>query len=78
MKVRVFTNSLAVNDVPLVSVGLERYQLSLVKMGVDLYELSSNRLKLDNALKGLLGSTTGRLHAKISVHRPQATPSSAP
>jgi putative cardiolipin synthase len=34
-------------------------------MGVDLYELSSNRLKLDRTLRGLLGASTGRLHAKI-------------
>jgi len=32
---------------------------------VDLYELGSNRLKLDRTLKGLLGTSTGRLHAKI-------------
>jgi cardiolipin synthase C len=63
--VRVVTNSLAVSDEPLVSVGLERHQIPLLKMGVDLYELSSNRLKLDRTLKGLLGTSTGRLHAKI-------------
>lgn len=34
-------------------------------MGVELYELSSNRLKLDRTLEGLLGTSTGRLHAKI-------------
>jgi putative cardiolipin synthase len=66
VKVRVFTNSLAVSDEPLVSVGLERHQIPLLKMGVDLYELSSNRLKLDSTLKGLFGASTGRLHAKIS------------
>ncbi len=32
---------------------------------VDLYELGSNRLKLNRTLKGLLGTSTGRLHAKI-------------
>jgi phosphatidylserine/phosphatidylglycerophosphate/cardiolipin synthase-like enzyme len=63
--VRVVTNSLAVSDEPLVSVGLERHQLVLLKMGVDLYELSSNRLKLDRTMKGLLGTSTGRLHAKL-------------
>ncbi len=64
--VRVVTNSLAVSDVPLVSVGFERHQTELLRLGVDLYELSSNRLKLDRTLKGLFGSTTGRLHAKIA------------
>jgi putative cardiolipin synthase len=63
--VRVITNSLAVSDEPLVSIGLERHQTDLLKMGVDLYELSSNRLKLDHTLKGLLGTSTGRLHAKL-------------
>ncbi|MBC8056648.1 MAG: phospholipase D family protein, partial [Rhizobiales bacterium] len=29
-------------------------------------ELSSDRLKLDNTLKNLLGASTGRLHAKIA------------
>jgi putative cardiolipin synthase len=64
--VRVVTNSLAVSDEPLVSVGFERHQIALLKMGVDLYELSSNRLKLDRTLRGLLGSSTGRLHAKLA------------
>ena len=63
--VRVVTNSLAVSDEPLVSVGLGRHQIALLTMGVDLYELSSNRLKLDRTLRGLLGTSTGRLHAKI-------------
>ena len=65
VKIGVVTNSLAVSDEPLVSVGLGRHQIALLKMGVDLYELSSNRLKLDRTLKGLLGTSTGRLHAKI-------------
>ena len=64
--VRVVTNTLAVSDEPLVNVRLERHQRELLKMGVELYELSSNRLKLDTTLKGLLGTSTGRLHAKIA------------
>lgn len=67
VKLRVFTNSLAVSDEPLVNIRLERHQLDLLKMGVDLYELSSNRLKLDRTLRGLLGTSTGRLHAKIGL-----------
>ncbi len=65
--VRIITNSLAVSDEPLVSIGLERHQPVLLKMGVELYELSSNRLKLDRTMKGLLGSSTGRLHAKLGI-----------
>ncbi|CAN5375656.1 phospholipase D family protein [soil metagenome] len=63
--VRIVTNSLAISDEPLVSIGLERHQIALLNLGVDLYEMSSNRLKLDTTLKGLLGTTTGRLHAKL-------------
>jgi len=63
--VRVVTNSLAASDEPLVSIGLERHQTKLLKMGVDLYEMSSTRLKLDHTLRNLLGSSTGRLHAKL-------------
>ena len=67
MKVGVVTNSLAVSDEPVVNVGPERHQIPLLKMGVDLYELSSNRLKLDRTLRTLLGTSTGQLHAKISI-----------
>jgi putative cardiolipin synthase len=35
-------------------------------MGVELFELSSERLKLDRTLKGLFGTSTGRLHAKLA------------
>ena len=65
--VRVVTNSLAVSDEPLVSLGLERHQMELLRNGVRLYELSSTRLKLDHALRNLLGSSTGRLHAKLAL-----------
>ena len=67
VSVRVVTNSLAVSDEPLVSIGLERHRLDLLKMGVELYELSSERLKLDRTLRGLLGTSTGRLHAKLGI-----------
>ncbi len=63
----IVTNSLAVSDEPLVSVGLQRHQIPLLKTGVELYELSSNRLKFDRTFKGLLGASTGRLHAKIGL-----------
>ena len=65
--VRVVTNTLAASDEPLVSVGLARHQAELLRIGVDLYELSSDRLKLDRTLRGLLGSSTGRLHAKLAL-----------
>ena len=65
VNVRVVTNSLAVSDEPLVIAGLKRHQTDLLTMGVALYELSSMRLKLDTTLRKLLGSSTGRLHAKL-------------
>lgn len=67
VKLRIVTNSLAVSDEPLVSIGLEQHQTELLKLGVDLYELSSNRMKLDRTLRGLLGTSTGRLHAKLGL-----------
>ena len=66
VKVRVVTNSLAVSDEPLVNVRFEKHQIELLKMGIDLYEMSSVRLKLDHSLRGLLGSSIGRLHAKLA------------
>ena len=65
VEISVVTNSLAVSDEPLVSIGLERHQLGLLRIGVNLYELSSTRLKADNTMRNLLGSSTGRLHAKL-------------
>ncbi len=65
--VAVITNSLAVSDEPLVNIQLGRHQTELLQMGVELYELSSNRLKMDRSLRGLLGSSTGRLHAKLAI-----------
>ena len=67
VSVRVVTNSLAVSDEPLVAIGLARHQLELLRMGVELYELSSTRLKLDSAMRNLLGSSIGRLHAKMGL-----------
>ena len=63
--VSVVTNSLAASDEPLANIGLELHQTRLLQMGVELYEMSSTRLKLDHTLRRLLGSSTGRLHAKM-------------
>ena len=65
--VRVITNSTASSDEPLVNVGLARYRLEMLKMGVQLYEVESLRLKRDAQLRGLLGSSAGRLHAKLAL-----------
>jgi len=66
VEIGVVTNSLAVSDEPLVSISLEKHQIELLRIGVNLYELSSTRLKQDNTIRNLLGSSTGRLHAKLA------------
>jgi phosphatidylserine/phosphatidylglycerophosphate/cardiolipin synthase-like enzyme len=65
VSVHVVTNSLAVSDQPLTVVGLERYQRELLADGVELYELSTERIRHDSHLRMLLGSSIGRLHAKL-------------
>ena len=65
VRVRVVTNSLAVSDEPLVNIGYLHHRRQLLTMGVELYELSSTRLKPDSAMRELLGSSIGRLHAKM-------------
>jgi putative cardiolipin synthase len=65
VSVHVITNSLAVSDQPITVIGLERHQRELLAEGVELYELSTERMKLDSHLSTLLGSSIGRLHAKL-------------
>ena len=65
VRVRIVTNSLAVSDEPIVNIGYVHHRNQLLGMGVELYELSSSRLKRDSAMRELLGSSVGRLHAKI-------------
>ena len=64
MDVRVLTNSLAANDVPLVHAGYKKYRKKLLRHGVRLYELkpgnrSTNRL--------LVGSGGASLHSKCII-----------
>ena len=65
--VRVTTNSLAVSDEPLTTIALERHQRELLAMGVELYELSTEQVRQDLRLRTLLGSSIGRLHAKMGL-----------
>jgi phosphatidylserine/phosphatidylglycerophosphate/cardiolipin synthase-like enzyme len=67
VSVRIVTNSLAVSDEPFANIGLERHQRELLSMGVELYELSADRVKVDSTLRTLLGSSIGRLHAKMAI-----------
>jgi phosphatidylserine/phosphatidylglycerophosphate/cardiolipin synthase-like enzyme len=66
IQVRVVTNAMGSTDEPLVSVSYERYRNEMLAMGIQLYELSSTRLKHDPTLKRVLGSSRGRLHAKMA------------
>lgn len=66
--IRVLTNSLAANDVPVVFSGYKKYRKEMLRMGVELYELKP-RIKPINAKRRFLGTSGGRmgLHAKIYV-----------
>jgi hypothetical protein len=52
---------------PVSSIALERHQRDLLAIGVELYELSSERIRHDGHLQVLLGSSIGRLHAKMAL-----------
>ncbi|SDC80332.1 Phosphatidylserine/phosphatidylglycerophosphate/cardiolipin synthase [Variovorax sp. CF079] len=63
--VRIFTNATGVSDEPLVGAGYEPYRLEMLRLGVRVFEVTSGRLKRDAGLRSVLGSSTGRLHAKL-------------
>nr|WP_246312360.1 phospholipase D family protein [Aquabacterium terrae] len=63
--IHVVTNATGTSDEPVVSLGYERHRVELLKMGVRLWEVSASRLKRDDTLRAALGSSTGRLHAKM-------------
>jgi putative cardiolipin synthase len=69
--VTIVTNSMAANDEPFVSAAYERYRHRLLEMGVQLYEVSPRILRsdkdFDDSFGGMLGDSTGRLHAKVVV-----------
>ena len=62
--VRVLTNSLAANDVPLVHAGYARYRFLLLRQGVRLYELKPGARATDRTL---VGSSGASLHSKSIV-----------
>ena len=64
MDVRVLTNSLAANDVPVVHAGYQRYRLPLLAGGVRLFELKPGT---HADAKELLGSSGASLHTKAVV-----------
>ncbi len=67
IEVAVVTNALGASDEPLVSLGYGQYREQLLAMGVQLYEISSARLHRDREIGRLLGSSVGRLHAKVTL-----------
>jgi putative cardiolipin synthase len=66
IRVRILTNSLAANDVPLVHAGYMRYRKDLVAGGVELYEYkpTKNGEKPKKEKKRWVGSSQASLHAK--------------
>ena len=64
VQVRVLTNSLAANDVPMVHAGYARYRAPLLTHGVQLYELKPGAHSPD---RELLGSSGASLHTKAFV-----------
>lgn len=60
-RVRVLTNSLAANDVPLVHAGYKKYRRPLLEYGVELYEMKPENDETD---REILGSSGASLHSK--------------
>ncbi len=66
VSVVMMTNSLGATDEPVVHLGYYDYREPMLDLGVELYEISSSRVKR-NMRKNLLGTSLGRLHAKLAV-----------
>ena len=62
----VITNSLGATDEPLVHAGYAGYREPLLRLGVHLHELGAT-LARRSSLFAPMGSSTGRLHAKVAV-----------
>jgi putative cardiolipin synthase len=68
LKVRILTNSLEANDVPMVHAGYMRYRKDLLAGGVELYEyrvVGSKEMRKKQARKGGIGASGASLHAKF-------------
>jgi putative cardiolipin synthase len=61
------TNTMAANDEPFVSAAYARYRKQLLRAGVQIYEVSPRILRTDPDYEEPLGTSTGRLHAKVLV-----------
>jgi len=68
VRVRIFTNSLASNNVPIVHAGYAKYRKDLLRAGVELYEMNKQLTRKDREdNKGEHGSSKATLHAKSFV-----------
>jgi putative cardiolipin synthase len=69
--VTLVTNTMASNDEPFVSAAYGRYRRKMLQMGVQIYEVSPRILRMDSTFDdsfgAMLGTSTGRLHAKMMV-----------
>jgi putative cardiolipin synthase len=75
--VTLVTNTMASNDEPFVSAAYARYRRKMLQMGVQIYEVSPRILHMDasfdDSFGAMLGTSTGRLHAKMIVVDHQTT-----
>lgn len=68
VRVRIFTNSLASNDVGIVHAGYSKYRKDLLHAGVELYEMNKTMSRKERKdKKGKHGLTKASLHAKSFV-----------
>lgn len=69
--VTLVTNTMASNDEPFVSAAYGRHRREMLQMGVQIYEVSPRILRMDSTFDdsfgAMLGTSTGRLHAKMMV-----------
>lgn len=69
--VMLVTNTMASNDEPFVSAAYGRRRREMLRMGVQIYEVSPRILRLDttfdDSFGAMLGTSTGRLHAKMVI-----------
>ena len=69
----IVTNTMAANDEPFVSAAYARYRPTMLKAGVQIYEVSPKILRADADFVEPVGTSTGRLHAKVLVIDHQTT-----
>ena len=68
VRVRIITNSLASNDVPIVHSGYSKYRKDMLRAGVELYEMNKKLSREQRRKKkGRGGSSKASLHAKSFV-----------